>query len=281
MDSRQAYDRLTYLLSPLYGEREARNIARIVFEDAFGIRFPGAQSSLSPDQSSQLDRITQRLLNWEPVQYVLGMADFYGMRFKVDQRVLIPRPETEELVEWGLQMAGRLPGSEISVLDIGTGSGCIPIVFKKKMPRAIVWALDVNGPVIELARENAALHQVDIHFLQADILQQPTWDALPSFDLILSNPPYIPESEKDLMEPNVTAFEPGDALFVPNEDPLLFYRVIGLYAHLRLRPEGVLLVESHQAYAREVAALWEAQGWRSIEVRADLSGRERMVKACA
>jgi release factor glutamine methyltransferase len=276
-----SFDEFVQSLSAHFDPREAQSMARIVFEDCFDLqRSQFATAQLSPAQSAQLQSIHDQLLTQKPLQYILGQADFYGLKFKVDPRVLIPRPETEELVEWVLEVIeNQFPNRNLRILDIGTGSGCIPIVLQKKLPKAEVWGLDVSAAALELAHENATLNQVQVNWCEQDILHEELWPQLPTFDLIISNPPYIPYQEQALMPPQVTDFEPHLALFVDDVDPLLFYRVIAKFAQKHLNAGGNLFFECNEYNASEVVVLLKESGWREVELRKDLSGKERMIWA--
>ena len=275
------FDSFTSRLQPSFDTREAQSIARIVFEDCFGLQPPQfSRAQLTTAQNEQLQSILTALLAGQPLQYILGQADFYGLKFKVDPRVLIPRPETEELVEWVLETIGsRSPQQSPSVLDIGTGSGCIPITIAKKSPRTIVWGLDVSADALALADENANLNQVEIRWQEQDILNQEAWTSLPIFDLIISNPPYIPLREQVLMPAQVTQHEPHLALFVPDEDPLLFYRAIAAFAQIHLNPNGFLFFECNEYNALELKLLLESMAWSDVVLKEDLSGKLRMIRA--
>ncbi|WP_421798770.1 peptide chain release factor N(5)-glutamine methyltransferase [Haliscomenobacter sp.] len=281
----KTYDEFVIALQSLFDPREAQSIARIVFEDCFQLQrsqFP--QTILNDTQSSRLQSIFSALQRQEPLQYILGQADFYGLKFKVDSRVLIPRPETEELVEWVLDTI-KPPSFSTSarILDIGTGSGCIPITLAKKLPQAEVWGLDVSPAALTLAQENAQLNQVQVHWLEVDILQETLWGQRfsnnPTFDVIISNPPYIPEREEVLMPVQVTQFEPHLALFVSDDDPLIFYRQIARFAKQYLRRNGYLFFECNEYNASEVATMLSEMAWKEIVLQKDLSGKERMIRA--
>lgn len=281
----RTYDEFATALESLFDPREAQSIARIVFEDCFQLqRSQFAQAILNDTQANHLGSIFSALERREPLQYILGQADFYGLKFKVDPRVLIPRPETEELVEWVLDTlnSSSLSNSP-SILDIGTGSGCIPITLAKKLPRAELWGLDVSPTALALARENAQLNQVQVHWLEVDILRESQWPQHfsnhSSFDVIISNPPYIPEQEQSLMPTQVTQFEPHLALFVSDDDPLIFYRQIARFAKQFLRANGYLFFECNEYNAKAVLTLLAETGWKDVELREDLSGKERMVRA--
>lgn len=270
-----ARQELMELLTPLHGVGEAESITRIILEDAFAVHSRGATEELSEEACKQLKIIKERLSRQEPVQYILGMADFYGLKFQVTPEVLIPRQETEELVLWARELAKAFPTGKL--LDIGTGSGCIPVTFKKLVPMAEVHALDVSSGVLEVARANAKMNEVDIHFHQIDILKTGDWLALSQFDIILSNPPYIPHREEYLVPDQVKQYEPGLALFVENEDALLFYRTIVAFAKQHLNTGGWLLFETNEFNAEEVVALFPTGIFQPVELRQDLLGKDRMV----
>ncbi|HMQ45809.1 MAG TPA: peptide chain release factor N(5)-glutamine methyltransferase [Saprospiraceae bacterium] len=261
-------------LEPLYGAREALSMARIIVEDVFPRKISLEQ--LNSDETQVLTDILHRLSKNEPLQYILGGADFYGLRFHVNPQVLIPRPETEELVHWILQSKG----SQIQrVLDIGTGSGCIAVTLKKKRPDWEVWAMDVSATALQTTQVNALANDVSIPTIQLDILENDRWTSLPLFDLVVSNPPYIPFSEIDHMGASTRMFEPQLALFVPDEDPLLFYRCIAHFCQEHLSQDGLLFLEVNEFNAPEVVALLVEKGFRGVALEKDLQGKNRMLKA--
>ena len=283
----KTYDEFVIALQSLFDPREAQSIARIVFEDCFHLqRTQFAQATLNDFQISRLESILSALHRKEPLQYILGQADFYGLKFKVDPRVLIPRPETEELVEWVLETIKPASfASSPRILDIGTGSGCIPITLAKKQPQAELWGLDVSPAALALAQENAQLNHVQVEWLEVDILQEALWPQHflnnPTFDLIISNPPYIPEREEVLMPPQVTQYEPHLALFVSDDDPLIFYRQIARFAKQYLRRNGCLFFECNEYNARAVVTMLREMDWEEIVLQKDVSGKERMIRALA
>ncbi|HYJ62709.1 MAG TPA: peptide chain release factor N(5)-glutamine methyltransferase, partial [Parafilimonas sp.] len=219
----------------------------------------------------------QELINHKPVQYVLNEAWFAGMKFFVDEHVLIPRPETEELVEWIVQNA--FTNSRFSILDIGTGSGCIAIALKNKIKNADVFALDISETALKIAALNAQKNNTDINFSKADILQNQIKINMPLFDVIVSNPPYITKKESAEMHTNVIAYEPHVALFVPDENPLLFYNAISDFALSHLKEKGNLYFEIHENFANDIVNLMQQKGFQSIEIKKDLQQKNRMVKA--
>lgn len=278
MTIQAAFTLIINTLSPLQGNREAANIAHIVIEHITGMgrmdRVIYKDKLLSPAQEEQLQQALNALLKHEPVQYVTGKAWFYGLAFTVNRNVLIPRPETEELVEWIVKDTH----TPVKILDIGTGSGAIPIALKKDLPAATVWSVDVSAGALEVASQNATQLNLNVHFEQMDILDTTATHALPLFDIIVSNPPYICESEQKDMEEQVIAYEPGIALFVPDNDALLFYRQIGLLAKEKLTPGGLLYFEINEAFGKEVVALLEEQGFKNVILKQDLYTKDRMVR---
>jgi release factor glutamine methyltransferase len=279
MTASQAFQQLLAALSTIYDPGEAHSVARIVFEDAFGIRNLQRRDQLAPSQLAQLSRLQARLLNHEPVQYILGQTYFYGLKFKVDRRALIPRQETEELVAWILETIDDFGEKMYRVLDIGTGSGCIAVTLKNERPHLSVTSVDVSREALSLARENAGLHAADIDFQELDILDRTGWPSLPSFDIIVSNPPYIPPSEAHLVPDNVREFEPYQALFTEEVEPLAFYHAIGTFARSHLYQGGFLFFEVNEFRAAKVRDLLKEKEFRDCQVRQDIHGRDRMVRS--
>lgn len=280
MSPEQAREVLVDALGPRYGIGEAKAIARIVFEDAFnhGRAF----------DSMRFEEIQQRLVSGEPLQYVLGQADFFGLKFLVSPAVLIPRQETEELVAWVLSDLKDLAiphAAGINLLDIGLGSGCIGITLKKKFPAIQLFGLEKSPEALAIARENALqiLKITDsgvpqFQFFEGNALDPAHGDLFPSMDVVISNPPYIPESEKGLVPDHVLAHEPALALFVADPDPLLFYRAIADFSLKKLKPGGALYFECNEFNAGEVVAMLHEKGFDRVTLRKDLSGADRMVK---
>jgi release factor glutamine methyltransferase len=283
-------------LTPVYGDREALLIADRVLEHITGLarldRLTNKDRVLSQAQESQLATYRDRLLKSEPVQYVLDEAWFAGMKLYVDAHVLIPRPETEELVNWvvedvrssgkdvfGVKDKAADKTTELKILDVGTGSGCIALALKKIMPRAEVWGCDVSEEALVVARRNSSTLDIRVDFQGLDFRDGAQQKQLPTVDVVVSNPPYIPLSEHSEMHANVVAFEPHLALFVANEDPLEFYRVLATFGKHRLYEEGRMYVETHENLATAVAELFRQAGYRDIEIRKDMQGKDRMVRA--
>jgi release factor glutamine methyltransferase len=238
--------------------------------------FPEKEIAL--EQAEKLNNILPRLQTGEPIQYILGYTEFYGLPFKVTPSVLIPRPETEELVEWVLTSIDKLQ-TEFNILDIGTGSGCIAISLKKNMPKAQVSAIDISSGALNVAKQNAKLNEVDIDFIEADILNPSTFNLQFPIQIIISNPPYVTLNDKTQMHINVTDFEPHTALFVPEDNPLIFYEAIADFAVEKILPNGLLFLEINEGLGKETADMLKAKGFKNIELRKDMSGRDRMIKA--
>ncbi len=270
-------------LQAIYNMGEASVITSWVFEKIAGIKkmdfitHPALEPEL--DVADKLNDALQQLLQHTPVQYVLGEAWFYKLLFKVNDQVLIPRPETAELVNWLLAdyKVKELFSSSISILDIGTGSGCIAVTIKKNLPAATVTAIDFSTDALAIAKENALANKVEINFFQFDFLHEQLWQTLPRFDIIVSNPPYIPIGEKAQLDKNVTAYEPHSALFVPDSKPLLFYKKIALFGESNLKAGGSIYVEVHEKYATQTGELFA--GYRyNVETKKDIFEKERMLK---
>lgn len=230
---------------------------------------------ISVEEEQYWDSVLTQLKMQKPIQYILGETSFYGLTFLVNEYTLIPRPETEELVQWILETNPTT--SEIALLDIGTGTGCIPITLKKNLPKATVFASDVSEKALEVATKNASMNQVDVTFLQNDILATTRLEQ--QFDVIVSNPPYVRELEKKEINTNVLQFEPHLALFVADNDALLFYRKIAQLAQEYLQPNGQLFFEINQYLGTEMVALVASYGFTEIELRQDIYGNDRMLRA--
>jgi release factor glutamine methyltransferase len=266
-------------LSTLYDPREAKNITEWVLEklvslDKMQLVFDKHRLLTAP-QIDALDAALARLKKAEPVQYVLEEADFMGQKFYVNNAVLIPRPETEELVDWALKQMKDRP-TQIDILDIGTGSGCIPISLSLSLPKANIEATDVSEAALKVANKNNSLSGNRVKFYLHNILIENL--AAAKYDLITSNPPYIATTESNSMAQHVLEFEPHLALFVEGEDVLLFYREIAAKAFVALKKNGVLLVEIHHEYGSDIVEIFKQSGLANVECRKDLSGKDRMVK---
>jgi release factor glutamine methyltransferase len=293
MTIQEARTKILNELKDIYDKSEATNIAELVLEKISGrVRTEHIlhkEFFLSPEQVEELKKILVRLKLNEPVQYALEEAWFAGMKFKVNKNVLIPRPETEELVEWISREintqyttwpAGRqMFNIQCSILDIGTGSGCIPIAIKKKISQAKVAAIDISSEALLTAKENAVALETDIEFILLDFLDEENWNVLGKYDIIVSNPPYVKQMEKETMHRRVTAHEPHLALFVPDNDALLFYRKLADFSLGHLAPGGNLFVEINESLGKEVEELFQKKGFKSVELKKDMQGKERMLRA--
>lgn len=271
------YRELWRTLEPLYGNGEARAVTDYVLDVCFGLSkadiLCGAVEEMTAEKTAELRKIFSRLTEGEPVQYVLGRAEFSGRWFNVRPGVLIPRPETEELCAW-ITADGKASASP-KVLDIGTGSGCIAITLQLDMPESKVTAWDISVDALDVARENAQLLGANVNFVRQDAL-----NAKPEgeWDVIVSNPPYICEKEKKDMAVNVLEHEPHTALFVPDADPLLFYRAITRLAVQTLSKGGRLYFEINPIYADDTCRMMRAEGMTEVELRSDMYGKQRMAK---
>lgn len=267
-------------LSPQYGPGESAAIARIVLEDAFGIKGIGSGTFFTPTQVQLLHTLLDQLTAGKPVQYVVGQAQFYGLIFKVSPAVLIPRQETEELVAWVLDFLKSRSFTNPRLLDIGLGSGCIGISIKAKFKTIQLFGLEKSKEALEMANENATrlLGVGQFSFTEGDVLDTKKWKQLPDIEIIVSNPPYIPKHEIALMPEHVYAHEPALALFVDDDDPLIFYRKIAALAKTKLTRGGALFFECNEFNAPEVGRLLEQDGFIRVEVKKDLMGKDRMVK---
>lgn len=275
----KAIEHIKNELTGLYPDTEIRSFTYMLISRLTGFSrveiIVNKNTNFSDEQLTLLDRFLEKLKKYTPIQYIFGECDFMGMKFMVNDAVLIPRPETEELVEW-ITESGKNDGS-VAVLDIGTGSGCIAIGLKSRLADAEVTAYDISAAALDVARKNAELNGLSVHFEQFDILELDKNTS--RWNIIVSNPPYIPENEKSEILPNVLNFEPHVALFVPENDPLLFYRHIIKFAQDHLKPQGQLFFEIHRDRGQQVVSLLTAAGFVSIELRKDLSGNDRMTKA--
>lgn len=271
------YRELWRTLEPLYGNGEARAVTDYVLDVSFGLSkadiLCGAVDEMTAEKTAELNKIFGRLMEGEPVQYVLGRAEFCGRWFNVRPGVLIPRPETEELCAW-ITADSKASGSP-KVLDIGTGSGCIAITLQLDMPESKVTAWDISADALDVARENAQQLGANVNFVKLDAL-----NAKPEgeWDVIVSNPPYICEKEKKDMAVNVLEHEPHTALFVPDADPLLFYRAITRLAVQTLSKGGRLYFEINPIYADDTCRMMRAEGMTAVELRSDMYGKQRMAK---
>ena len=267
-------------LAAIYAPAEINLISEMIFESVSGMNrvqfLLNKNVILSESIRHEVDLILNRLSKHEPIQYILGKTDFYGLTFGVNKNVLIPRAETSEIIEHILSEKTSFP-EQCRCLDIGTGSGCIPIVLKKNCPLWQISAIDISSDALKVAQENAIRNEVVINFREADILNHQALHFVQKFDLIISNPPYICEEEKSEMEANVLDYEPHQALFVPNDNPLLFYRSIAEFATRNLTRGGKLIFEINPKFASELCQLLEEKRFSHICVLKDISEKKRFV----
>ncbi|MBQ0018962.1 MAG: peptide chain release factor N(5)-glutamine methyltransferase [Bacteroidales bacterium] len=276
------YHNVIQQLSAIYPKSEATAMTRMLFEERFGMSLTdlllGKDSNLSEKERTELQIIVDRLLKNEPIQYVLGRTTFCGMNISVAPGVLIPRPETEELVAWiTSDHETTHHTSPLSILDIGTGSGCIALALADQGFKVEAW--DISDEALDIAQKNAERLQLSIHFKKEDILHTDYSETRTPYDIIVSNPPYICQQEGAEMERNVLDYEPHLALFVPDNDPLLFYRAIARFAQKALNADGALYYEINRAYSKETAEMLKKEGFQKIEIRKDQFGNDRMIKA--
>ena len=267
-------------LEKIYGSDEANALIMILLEHYFSI--DRVKIALEPElRLSESEMLTlhfavKELLKNRPIQYVIGETEFCGMRFFVNENVLIPRPETEEMVR--LLVVGNWT-SAVKILDIGTGSGCIAISLAKLIQNSDVTAVDISEKALEVAKKNAEANEVNVHFVLDDILKPTTAASIDNqFDIIVSNPPYVCDSEKSEMRANVLEHEPSSALFVPDSDPLVFYRKILEFAQKTLKPDGTIWFEINERFGKETAELCHRMGFENVEIIKDFRGRERILK---
>ena len=278
----EAHQHLVAQLNTLYDSREASAIANIIIEHITGKtrseRIISKNILLSEKEEKHLYLSIKKLLEHQPVQYITNEAWFAGLNFYVDENVLIPRPETEELVEWCVAEILDSKTQIQNIIDIGTGSGCIPISIKHKLPHSNITAIDISKEALTVAERNASRLNVEINFSQIDISNELSRKSLPVFDYIISNPPYICQSEKITMHKNVLEHEPHSALFVPDDDALIFYKAIIQFAKNHLHVKGEIFLELNEALGKETALLFQENNYDVI-LKKDMQGKDRMLMA--
>ncbi len=267
----------------IYSEEEARVISAWLVAHCLDIE-PEAlvmwEDVVPPSNvTSCVDRGTIELLQHRPIQYVTGQAYFYGLKLSVNPSVLIPRPETEELVRWIYE--DHADGKELRIADLGTGSGCILLALAGMPGKPVLEGYDLSSAAIRTAERNAFLNNIEARFGRLDLLDEAQWESAGRFDIIVSNPPYVRESEKLQMKPNVLDYEPPSALFVPDADPLVFYRAIAQCSVRSLNPGGRVYVEINENLGRETCDIFREQGFREVVIRKDLRGKDRMIRAAS
>jgi len=282
-------------LKAIYDEQEAASIASLAAEHITGFsktkRVSRKQDHLSALQSEQLQSHLQRLKTGEPIQYIMNKSWFCGMELYVDKNVLIPRPETEELVQWiidDVKASGKDvfvrkameadETTQLKVLDVGTGSGCIALALKKIMVKAEVWGCDVSEEALNVARRNGSTLNIRVDFQGLNFLDEAQQKLLPTVDIIVSNPPYVPLKDKEEMHTNVIDHEPHTALFVSNNDPLIFYKALAGFGKKRLYENGSIYMEIHEDLGQDVVALFKQNGYSNVELKKDMQKKDRMVR---
>jgi len=269
-------------IAAIYEKSEADNITEIVMEHITRWSRPerilNKEIPLSFTQKKLLRQIIDRLQQHEPVQYLINEASFAGMIFYVDKNVLIPRPETEELLDWIVKDVRSETANAKKILDVGTGSGCIAIALKNKIPTAEIWGCDVSDEALNVARMNADALNATIDFVPLDFLDPDQRKQLPHVDIIVSNPPYVPQSDKNEMKKNVLEFEPATALFVPDNDFLVFYNAIADFGKEKLNAKGTIYVEINESLGDQVKNLFQSKGYSCVELKKDLQEKDRMIK---
>ncbi|SRR5579871_178692 len=291
MTIHEAQQKLLFQLYHIYDNAEAAAIVNLVMENITDWkkvdRILNKNVPLSNPQLELFEKYSAALMMHEPVQYVLHEAWFCGMKFYVDENVLIPRPETEELVDWIVQelsseqrgMGNNKQDPPLIMLDIGTGSGSVPIALKKKLDHAIIYSCDISKNALQVAKQNASSNAADVHFIDLDFLNKEDRSQLPSCHIIVSNPPYIPLLEKNSLAEHVKNFEPHTALFVNDNDPLVFYKAIADFAAEKLLLPGRIYVETHEELAGNVKKLFLQKGFDEVTIKKDIYGKDRMLKA--
>jgi len=268
-------------LQGLYPDTEIKSFSNLIIEKVSGFSrteiIVNKNTLFSVEQRHVIENFIEKLKEYVPIQYILGETEFFGLPFHVNESVLIPRPETEELVDWIRNENDR--NANPGILDIGTGSGCIAISLKHEFTNATVDAFDISEKALETAQNNATLNKLEVTFSKVDILNTPEMEQ--KWDIIVSNPPYVTELEKSEISPNVLDYEPHLALFVPDNDPLLFYRCIAIFAQQHLKPRGKLYFEINRQFGKATVDLLTAMGFGNVELRKDISGNDRMVRGIA
>jgi len=279
MTNKEAKIHIRTELNDFYPENEISGFIKIIFSDVFNIStidlLMKENEVFKEEDFQKLKEIIFRLKEFEPIQYIVGFTEFYGLKFKLNKNVLIPRPETEELVDLIIKENKNVPN--LNILDIGTGSGSIAISLTKNIKQSKVFAIDVSKEAIEVAKINSLENNVQITFVQQDILNKNIDLGLTNFDIIVSNPPYVTNSEKELMEKNVLNFEPKLALFVEDNNPLIFYKTITEFASKNLNKGGKLYFEINEMFGKEVKTLIQSYNFKSVEIIKDINGKDRIV----
>lgn len=277
MTEKEAYDLIRYHAMEVYEIREAEQITKYFFEDVYQLFGFSDTKDFPADEIEPLKEYAKRIMAGEPVQYITGIANFYGFNFKVNKHALIPRPETEELVNWVLEdLKGK--NLQYDLIDIGTGSGCIPITLKKKMPSLRVFGVETSLDALNVARINAKRFDIEFPVYMFDFLDEGYWENLSTYDIIVSNPPYVAHSERDKMNHHVLDYEPNLALFTPDDNYLIFYEKVAEFGKSHLKDGGTIYMEMNEFKVPEIKEVFEVAGYKHIDVRMDLQGKERMIR---
>lgn len=268
-------------LFKFYDERESEILIFMLMEEYTGITkldfFKNPEQTINESELLKIHFAVKDLKNYKPVQYILGKTEFYGFPILVNPNVLIPRPETEELVDWVVNDTGK--EQEYTALDIGTGSGCIAIALKKTLSNIKVQATDISSGALEVAKQNAKINHADISFFHINLLDKNEWSKPGCYDIIISNPPYVRNIEKSQIKKNVLNYEPGGALYVDDNNPLIYYSSIAEFARLNLNKNGGVYCEINQYLGDETCRLFESLGFKNIQLKKDLKGNNRFIKA--
>ena len=268
-------------IGDLYPKNEIQSFIYLIFDHLLGLSkvdlHLNRDKNITIRQFEQINMFTKQLKRFMPVQYVLGVTDFYGLQFRINKHVLIPRPETEELVDLVIQDNKY---RQVDILDLGTGSGCIAISLAKFLKKSNVDAVDISKNAINLATENALAQEAKVGFIEGDIFSDNIKGLRDKYHIIVSNPPYITEKEKNMMDKNVLMYEPYQALFVPDSDPLMFYDRIAGFGKNYLFPEGLIYVEINEALGTQVKELFSGNGYTRVELFQDIHAKDRVIKAC-
>lgn len=270
-------------LAKNYSQEEITQFVYILFEEWMGWTKADvhmeSKKSLRGEEALRFWEALQQLQDNKPIQYITGVTHFFDTKIKVCEGVLIPRPETEELVALVLSDYNHRQYENLSLLDIGTGSGCIPVTIKKRMPGIDTTGIDISEVALNLAGENAVLNHCSIKYFMADILDRQNWNTFPGYMIIVSNPPYVLQSERLSMHPNVVSYEPHEALFVPDDDPLKFYKVIEEFAFQHLLRPGSLYLEINERFGKPIRELLLSTGFDNVVVMKDIHGKDRFIRA--
>jgi len=277
MTEKEAYDLIRYHAMEVYDAREAEQVTKYFFEDIYQLYGFSETKDFPKEEDENLNAYAKRIMAGEPVQYITGIANFYGYNFKVNSHALIPRPETEELVNWVLEdLKGK--NLQYDLIDIGTGSGCIPLTLKKKKPSLRVFGVETSLDALNVARVNAKRLDIEFAVYKFDFLDEGYWENLSTYDLIVSNPPYVAHSEREKMDHHVLDYEPNLALFTPDDNYLIFYEKVAVFAKSHLKHGGTIYMEMNEFKVPEIKEVFKLAGYQNIDVRQDLQGKERMIR---